>query len=282
MANINAVGNALTGSTGSGAFVGATSPTLVTPALGTPSSGTLTNCTGLPVAGGGTGAASFTAYAPVIAGTTSTGAFQSAGTGLSTTGYVLTSNGSSAAPSFQAISAGSGSLVYIDSVDASTSASIIFASGLGSSFRSYRLQITGYRPATNGTDLYMTLSTNGGSSYLGAYAYVASYYDTAGTTSDTRALASSVFVLTANSTSNRVINSSGSLSGTVDITSAYNSAPNCCITSLVSYIEQDNTAAGRVYSSGYASPGAVINAIKFTSSSGNITSGNITLWGLSA
>jgi hypothetical protein len=31
-------------------------PTLVTPALGTPASGTLTNCTGLPVAGGGTGA----------------------------------------------------------------------------------------------------------------------------------------------------------------------------------------------------------------------------------
>jgi hypothetical protein len=42
--------------TGSGALVFATSPTLVTPAIGTPSSGTLTNCTGLPVAGGGTGA----------------------------------------------------------------------------------------------------------------------------------------------------------------------------------------------------------------------------------
>ena len=32
-----------------------TSPTLVTPALGTPASGVLTNCTGLPIAGGGTG-----------------------------------------------------------------------------------------------------------------------------------------------------------------------------------------------------------------------------------
>lgn len=37
-----------------------TSPTLTTPALGTPASGTLTNCTGLPVAGGGTGAATLT------------------------------------------------------------------------------------------------------------------------------------------------------------------------------------------------------------------------------
>lgn len=40
---------AVTGETGSGALVFATSPTLVTPLLGTPTSGTLTNCTGLPI-----------------------------------------------------------------------------------------------------------------------------------------------------------------------------------------------------------------------------------------
>src|SRR3990167_8443395 len=37
--------------TGTGGMVRATSPALVTPALGTPSSGVLTNCTGLPQAG---------------------------------------------------------------------------------------------------------------------------------------------------------------------------------------------------------------------------------------
>lgn len=49
----------LTDETGTGAAVFATSPTLVTPVLGTPASGTLTNCTGLPVATGisGLGAA---------------------------------------------------------------------------------------------------------------------------------------------------------------------------------------------------------------------------------
>lgn len=41
----------LSDETGSGAAVFATSPTLVTPVLGTPSSGTLTNCTGLPISG---------------------------------------------------------------------------------------------------------------------------------------------------------------------------------------------------------------------------------------
>lgn len=48
-------GTGVTTSTGSGNVVLSTSPTLVTPALGTPSSGTLTNCTGLPVDAGTTG-----------------------------------------------------------------------------------------------------------------------------------------------------------------------------------------------------------------------------------
>lgn len=41
--------------TGSGALVFATSPTLVTPNIGTPSAGTLSNCTGLPLSSGVTG-----------------------------------------------------------------------------------------------------------------------------------------------------------------------------------------------------------------------------------
>lgn len=56
---------ALTDETGTGSAVFATSPTLVTPLLGTPTSGVLTNCTGLPVASGisglGTGVATFLA-----------------------------------------------------------------------------------------------------------------------------------------------------------------------------------------------------------------------------
>jgi len=57
--------SAITDETGTGSLVFATSPTLVTPILGTPTSATLTNATGLPIATGvsglGTGVATFLA-----------------------------------------------------------------------------------------------------------------------------------------------------------------------------------------------------------------------------
>ncbi len=46
MATMNQVGVGLSGSSGSGSFAGTTSPTFVTPVLGTPSSGVLSSCTG--------------------------------------------------------------------------------------------------------------------------------------------------------------------------------------------------------------------------------------------
>lgn len=75
---------AVTGETGTGALVFATSPALVTPDIGTPSAGVLTNATGLPIASGvsglGTGVATFLAtpssanLAAAVTGETGTGA----------------------------------------------------------------------------------------------------------------------------------------------------------------------------------------------------------------
>lgn len=75
---------AVTGETGTGALVFATSPALVTPDIGTPSAATLTNATGLPVASGisglGTGVATWLAtpssanLAAAVTGETGTGA----------------------------------------------------------------------------------------------------------------------------------------------------------------------------------------------------------------
>lgn len=98
---------AVSDETGSGALVFATSPTLITPALGTPASGVLTNCTGLPlttgvtgtlpIANGGTGqttaSAAFNALSPIT--TTGdliygSGVNTASRLGIGTTGQVLT------------------------------------------------------------------------------------------------------------------------------------------------------------------------------------------------
>ena len=92
---------AYTSSTGSGNVVLATSPTLVTPALGTPSSGTLTNCTFPTLNQNTTGTASNVTGTVAIAnggtGQTTANAAYNALSPMTTTGDIEYRNGSSVA-----------------------------------------------------------------------------------------------------------------------------------------------------------------------------------------
>ena len=121
MATQNQVGVGLSGSSGSGSFAGTTSPTFVTPVLGTPSSGALSSCTGYAqsaLTGLGTGISTAlginvgTAGSPVVnggaLGTPSSGTLTSC-TGLpisGTTGY-----GTGVATALAANVTGSGAIV---------------------------------------------------------------------------------------------------------------------------------------------------------------------------
>jgi len=112
-------GTGVTSSTGTGSVVLSNCPTLVTPALGTPSSATLTNATGLPIDGGttgtlpvnrgGTGATSLTANNVLLGNGTS--AVQVVAPG--TSGNVLTSNGTTWASSTPAAQAYPGAGVAV-------------------------------------------------------------------------------------------------------------------------------------------------------------------------
>ena len=225
------------------------------------------------VAGGGTGIVSATSYAPLCGGTSTTGAFQSASTGISTSGYVFTSTGASTLPSFQAIPAASGGLVYIQQLTASSSASLSFTTGISSTYTNYLFVISNIISASSSVTFGMQFSTNGGSSYLSSN-YISGNFTLAYTaTTLSNSNSTSNIILTGGVTSTDT-----GLSGTLwcyGITTA--SQPNCTYDMTW---KNSSSSSARLFGGGNNTTTAGVNAFQFAFSSGNIASGTITLYGL--
>lgn len=137
---------------------------------GTPSSLTLTNATGLPVAGGGTGAASFT-DAGVLIGN-GTGAIQVTTAG--TAGQVLTSNGAGVDPTFQTPSAGGWTQIGSTQTISTPVATLAFTS-IPTTYSELFLEIVGVRSNAGTNDvLSVATSTNNGSGYATETAFTPS------------------------------------------------------------------------------------------------------------
>lgn len=109
-------GSGVTTSTGSGNLVLSTSPTFVTPLLGTPTSGVLTNCTGITTSGINASAVTYAKIQNVTAATllgnpTGSGSAPSEitlGTNLSFSGSVLNATGGGGSGTVTSITAGTG------------------------------------------------------------------------------------------------------------------------------------------------------------------------------
>jgi len=153
----NLIAAVTTDNTGTGALVFATNPVFVTPNIGTPSAGVLTNCTGLLVTGGGTGVATSVAYGVQVGGTTDTGAHQVITPG--TAGKVLTSGGASAVPTWETAGGGGGGIVF-GTPQATTSGGVFTFSSLPALIKRITLMSKDF--TTTGSQSFIRLGTSAG------------------------------------------------------------------------------------------------------------------------
>ena len=222
------------------------------------------------VAGGGTGVTSNTAYAVLCGGATSTGAIQSIA-GLGSAGNVLTSNGAGALPSFQVVS--SGSFIKLQTITASNSSSVIFNSTyITGTYNNYFVIFQGVIPVTNNVNFNMDWSTNNGSTYLNSN-FQSGNLGWAWNNN---------VPYNGNSTSTNPLNLGGNPLGNTTYNSGqiylYNLTSGVATPAYTGSMMQTSNIAVILY--GNNTTGSTINNIKFSMSSGNISAGTFTLYGL--
>lgn len=218
---------------------------------------------------GGTGAASYTPYSVITAGTTSTAAMGNV-TGVGTSGQVLTSNGAAALPTWQA-AGGSSPWVLIQSQSASSSSSITFTSGITSTYNTYIMVATDVIMSTT-ADILVRLSSNGGSSYLNSgYLSGANSFNYNSTTITNTNITSGL-ILGVAVDSSHVVSS---------VTYLYNLTSGSNFPAISGDgISCDASASVRYITVGVYDANLTVNAFQVIGSSGTITSGTFTLYAL--
>lgn len=221
------------------------------------------------VAQGGTGDVSVTAYAVLCGGTTSTGAVQSV-SGVGTANQVLTSNGASALPTWQ--TAATGAWFLIRTATASTSANLTFTSSDITGYTKYAVLLSNINNDTGTVSLRMDWSVDNGSNYLGS-AFL-SGVNSHSYNSTTQANSSSTSTCPL---SPSITNTSVNISGLLNLILATSA-----VSSYTGALYTTDTTSVYIECFGMNSGTTTINNIRFTYSSGNITSGTISLYGVSS
>ena len=175
--------------------------------------------------------------------------------------------------------------VPIKTVTASSSATVDFVNGSGGvvldgTYTAYAVRVTYLVPATDATSLWYRTSTDGGSTYdAGAsdYDYVGTVNNSSsGVASDVNSTGAAQIVISS-PTGNDTLESLGGI--------IYIDNPAGTRKATVNWFMKGVNQNGNTYyhlGSGARLAGANVDAIRFLMSSGNITSGTFTLYGLAS
>jgi len=193
-----------------------------------------------------------------------------------TSGQVLTSNGAGAAPTFQAVA---GALEFLGSTTASSSASISFTSLMSSDHDNYMFVFNGMRPATDGAELHMLLSTNNGSSFLSSsYAFVIPsifFIGASGNGGNTESTSTSTIQIS----SGMGNDADAGVTGNLYVWNVNDSAKRTSV--YFEWIGEEGSNVGAAgHSWGFHLTAATHNAVQFKFNTGNMADGVVKMFGI--
>lgn len=204
-------------------------------------------------------------------------------TAVGTATQVLTSNGPAVAPTFQSGGGGTGGLVLLSSQTASNSATIDFTSVITGTYNNYFLIFSNVVPVVNTDFLKMLVSINNGSTWVGGPGYPAgiSYVPANGTSFTNQADPFERWIPLSGPLSNVA---GGGVNGTANLfntgNGAYFATTGLCIfngstsgPASMGWFGDSVDTAGPQGQIG-------VNALRFLMSTGNISTGVFSLYGL--
>lgn len=178
---------------------------------------------------------------------------------------------------------GGGALVLLEHHTASNSGTLDFTTFLSSTYDEYMIEVVGLKPATNATSLYMRMGTGGGPTYDSSNIY---------STAAWRWVNGGGNAITANDPATQIYIDGGAGTDTLRNDDTYiwftgsfklfNPAPGTIYPSLFGHSQWINTSPASEMAQVQARYGShtSITAVRFLMSSGNITSGDIRIYGI--
>lgn len=241
--------------------------------------------TDVVVADGGTGRSTATAYAVLCGGTTATGAHQSIAS-VGTSGQVLTSNGAGALPTFQAAAGGGGDWTLVTTVTISNDATVDLDNIFDSTYECYYLVGNSIVPVTDATQLICRMGTGATPTYqTGASDYAFKVYqypsDSSSVVNENNDSTSAIQLLDPTA-GNKMGNGTGE--NTNFILRVFNPASSTYYTLIEGSVvcTTDTTTAQTQNTVGhYKGATTAVTSIQFYASSGNLSVGEIRVYGLS-